>query len=235
MEADCDRSRSMDDLTNGKASVVTDIDKIRVMLVEDDIEWQRGISDFLGDHPRIELTVCVSNCQQCRHALLNHPDVDVVLMDIMLGETSGNGLDAALDITIEHPGIKVIVLSSIDNDDDLFYEAFLSGAYDYVYKSAIEQLPQAIVDASENKVSKYGSRLRKLVHDRKKDLLTPHDAMLLQQIAQGRTQQEIAQFNSVSLAAIKKQVGRLLDKFNWSGSSKDLADKCLKWGLIERR
>jgi len=203
------------------------------MLVEDDIDWQRGICDFVAGHPQIDIVYCVSSRLECRTTLQN-ADVDVVLMDIMLGEQSGNGLDAALDITSEHPAIKVIVVSSIDYDDEIFYEAFLSGAYDYIYKNDFEQLPQVIVDSMENRTSKYGSRLRKLVFDKKKELLTANDAALLRHIAQGRTQQEISQINSVSLAAVKKQVGRLLEKFNWSGSSKELADKCLKWGLIDK-
>lgn len=212
---------------------MTCIDKIRVMLVEDDIEWQRGIVDFFGDHPRIGIVRCVSSRKECR-AALQTTDIDVVLMDIMLGEQSGNGLDAALDIAVEHPAVKVIILSSIDNDDELFYEAFLGGAYDFVYKNDFEQLPHVIGESMENKTSKYGSRLRKLVFDKKKELLTANDAELLRHIAQGRTQQEISQLNNVSLAAVKKQVGRLLEKFDWAGSSKELADKCLKWGLIDR-
>lgn len=209
------------------------MDKIRVMLVEDDPEWQRGISDFFEGHPRIVIVCCVSGTAEC-FAALPDANVDVVLMDIMLGEQTGNGLDAALDITIKYPAIKVIVVSSIDNDDEIFYEAFLSGAYDFVYKNNFEQLPQAIVESMENQTSKYGDRLRKLVFEKKKELITPYDALLMRHIAQGRTQQEIAQLNSVSLAAVKKQVGRLLEKFNWSGSSKELADKCLKWGLIDK-
>jgi len=210
------------------------IDKIKVMLVEDDIEWQRGIADYLGDHPRIDFVCCVASRKDCRAAMQRN-SIDVVLMDIMLGEQSGNGLDAALDIAGEHPAVKVIILSSIDNDDELFYEAFLGGAYDFVYKNDFEQLPRVIVESVENETSKYGSRLRKLVFDRKKDLLTAGDVELLRHIAQGRTQQEISLLNNVSLAAVKKQVGRLLEKFDWSGSSRELADKCLKWGLIEKK
>ncbi|RAV21590.1 response regulator transcription factor [Paenibacillus contaminans] len=209
------------------------IDKIKVMLVEDDIEWQRGICDFLGGHPQIEIVCCVSSRKECQTALQNTA-IDVVLMDIMLGEQSGTGLDAALDIAYEHLAVKVIMLSSVDYDDEVFYEAFLSGAYDFVYKNDFEQLPNVIAESLENKTSKYGSRLRKLVFDKKKELLTPHDSELLRLIGQGRTQQEISQMNSVSLAAVKKQVGRLLEKFNWSGSSKELADKCLKWGLLDK-
>lgn len=203
------------------------------MLVDDDIEWQRGICDYFGDHPQIDIVCCASSRKECQ-AALQKTDLDVVLMDIMLGEQSGNGLDAALDITSEHPAMKVIILSSIDNDDELFYEAFLGGAYDFVYKNDIEQLPHVIADSMENKTSKYGSRLRKLVFDKKKELLTANDVELLRHLVQGRTQQQISQLNNVSLAAVKKQVGRLLEKFNWPRSSKELADKCLKWGLIDK-
>ncbi|CFJ48837.1 Uncharacterised protein [Mycobacterium tuberculosis] len=37
----------------------------------------------------------------------------------------------------------------------------------------------------------------------------------------------------MSLAAVKKHVGRIMKKFNWERSSSELADKCHKWGLLE--
>jgi len=47
------------------------------------------------------------------------------------------------------------------------------------------------------------------------------------------TQTQIAEQLNVSIAAVKKQVGRVKRKFNWNRSSKELADKCQKWGVLD--
>jgi DNA-binding NarL/FixJ family response regulator len=208
------------------------VDKVRVMLVEDDLEWQDGLKSFFSEEPSLEIVSCVDSKEACMLAL-SETMVDIVLMDIMLSDPSGTGLDAALDIAHNYPFIKVIILSSIENDDEVFNEAFLNGAYDFVYKNDFEQIPSIIARAMKDHKTKYGDRLRRLVYDKKKKLLNPYDVVLLKLVLEGKTQQEIADLNSVGLAAVKKHVGRVLEKFDWSGSTKELADKCNKWGLLE--
>lgn len=208
------------------------IEKIRVMLVEDDLEWQSGLKSFFSKEPTFEIVACADSVQSCLQLLKTTP-VDIVLMDIILNDSMGTGLDATLDITHLYPTVKVIMVSSLEDDDEVFNESFLNGAYDYVYKNDFEQIPSIITKAMNDHKSKYGARLKKLVYDKKKELLTPYDEVLLKLILEGRTQQEIAKLNNVSLGAIKKQVSRILKKFNWSGSTKDLADKCNKWRILE--
>ncbi|MFS0725209.1 response regulator transcription factor [Paenibacillus sp. 1P07SE] len=206
--------------------------RARVMLVEDDVEWSQGLQVFFADESGFEIVACVDSKETCMSALDEAP-VDIVLMDIMLGDADASGLDAALDIAHKYPAIKVIILSSLDDDDEVFNEAFLNGAYDFVYKDEFEQIPTIIANATSDLESKYGTRLKKLVYDKKRKLITPYDVVLLKLILEGKTQQEIADMNSVSLSAVKKHVGRLLVKFNWSRSTRELADKCQKWGLLE--
>jgi len=208
------------------------MDRVKVMLVEDDIEWSNGLRSFFAAEPTFEIVSCVDSKEACMSALGESP-VDVILMDIMLNDPANTGLDATLDITHRYPSIKVIIVSSLENDDEVFNEAFLSGAYDFIYKNDFEQIPATIANAIKDQKTKYGPRLKKLVYDKKKQLLSPYDIVLLRLISEGKTQQEIAELNHVSLGAVKKQVGRVLEKFNWNRSTKELADKCSKWGLLE--
>ncbi|GGA34194.1 response regulator transcription factor [Paenibacillus physcomitrellae] len=206
--------------------------RAKVMLVEDDLDWSNGLQMYFSKEAGFEIVTCVSSKAACMSALDETP-VDVVLMDIMLGDADSSGLDAALDITHKHPSVKVIMLSSLDDDDEVFNEAFLNGAYDFVYKNEFEQIPEVIAGAMKDQQTKYGPRLKKLIYDKKKKLLTPYDVVLLKLIAEGKTQQEIADMNSVSLSAVKKHVGRVLEKFQWDRSTRELADKCMKWGILE--
>ena len=208
------------------------MERAKVLLVEDDLDWSSGLQTYFASEPGFEIVACADSKEACMSAL-DAIAVDVVLMDIMLGDAEATGLDAALDIAHKHPGVKVIIVSSLDNDDEVFNEAFLNGAYDFVYKNEFEQIPATIASAMNDQATKYGPRLKKLVYDKKKKLLNPYDIVLLKLTLEGRTQQEIADMNCVSLSAVKKHVGRILEKFDWSRSTKELADKCQKWGLLE--
>lgn len=208
------------------------MEKIKVMLVEDDLDWIDGLKRFLAVHERIDLFASVSSLADC-FAVLRNVHTDIIIMDIMLCDDELSGLDATLDITAAFPHIKVIMLSSIDGNDDIFNEAFLNGAFEYVYKQDVEQLPDVIMAAMTNPTHKHGDRLRKLVYEKKKSLLSDKDIQLLRLIEEDKTQIEIAAQLNVTLAAVKKRVGRILKKMNWQQSSKLLADKCFKWGLLD--
>ncbi|CAG7638903.1 Response regulator protein VraR [Paenibacillus solanacearum] len=208
------------------------MEKLKVLFVEDDPDWQEGIRNYLEGNKEIDLFSIASTAEEC-FAVLRQERVDVVLMDIFLGDRQANGLDVTLDITIQFPNVKVIMLTSLDKDDDIFNEAFMNGAYEYIYKHEFELLPDTIVSAKRNGTHKIGERLRKLVYEKKKSLLSKGDRELLKLITAGKTQAEISERLCISLAGVKKHIGRLMKKFQWRGTSKELADKCRKWGLLE--
>lgn len=205
--------------------------KIRVLYLEDDPDWRKGIAQFFKAHEQIEVYACVSSISECMGLLRNEP-TDAVILDIMLS-TEETGLDAALDISKQYPHVKIIMLSSLHDNDEIFNEAFLNGAYDYLYKHDFEKLPQVILEAVQQPHNKYGVRLRRLVLEKKQGLLTEGDRELLIELLKGKTQQQIADAGYVSLGAVKKKINRLVKKFNWQRSSLELAQRCEKWGLLD--
>lgn len=208
------------------------MEKITALLVEDDLEWQQALVAFFRNYEMIDLKEIVSTAKEC-YRCLEKDSFDIVLMDIMLDDYRTSGLDATLEISYRYPNTKVIMLTSLDNDDEVFYEAFLNGAYEYIYKYDFEQLPEAMIRAKQNPQSKYGDRLRKLVFEQKKRMLTVTDMEILHGLVNSLTLREIAEQKKVSVSAVKKQLNRLFHKFGWNGTGKELAEKCLKWGLLD--
>jgi len=206
--------------------------RVKVLYVEDDPDWREGIKRFLSSYAEIDLVACVSTIADCKEQL-DTEHADIIIMDIILDEYGLSGLEGTLDLSSLYPHIKIIMLSSLDEDDDIFNEAFLNGAYDFVYKNEFEQLPHIISTAMKNPTSKYGERLKKLVFEKKKSLLSEGDVIMLKLLLQDKTQTQIAEELNVSIAAVKKQVGRVKKKFNWDRSSKELASKCQKWGVLD--
>ena len=209
------------------------MEKINVLLVEDDMEWQQALTAFFREHETIVLSKIASTAKECFCAL-EQATFDIVLMDIMLDDYRTSGLDATLEICYRYPNTKVIMLTSLDNDDEVFNEAFMNGAYEYIYKYDFEQLPDAIIRAKQNPQSKYGERLRKLVFEQKRRLLTSTDLEVLRGLAQSLMLKEIAEQQNVSVSAVKKQLNRLFHKFGWTGTGKEFAEKCQKWGLLDK-
>lgn len=209
------------------------MEPINVLLVEDDPEWQQALTAFFRDHEVIRLKSIASSAQAC-YQMIESESFDIVLMDIMLDDYRTSGLDATLEISYRYPDTKVIMLTSLDSDDEVFNEAFMNGAYEYIYKYDFEELPEAIIRAKQNPHSKYGDRLRKLVFEQKKRLLTPTDLDILQGLAQSLMLKEIAQQHNVSVSAVKKRLNRLFRKFGWTGTGKEFAEKCMKWGLLDK-
>ncbi|QJD82158.1 response regulator transcription factor [Cohnella herbarum] len=144
------------------------MDSVKVWIVEDDKDWLRGLSAYLGAQAGIEVTFTADNPESVRQALertsiVNSMDVesagaqdamveessvnsaDVVLMDIMLnGVPAGIGLAEEVATTI---GARVIMLTSME-EKDLIFRSFQAGAIDYQIKSDYVALPDAIKAAA---------------------------------------------------------------------------------------
>jgi DNA-binding NarL/FixJ family response regulator len=206
--------------------------RIRVLYVDDDPDWHAGLRDFFRHYPDIELAACVATVAEAWPVLESTP-LDIVLLDVLLGDGGPSGVDAAADLHLAFPHVRVIMFSSLDSDDDTFNEAFLNGAYDYIYKYELDQLPGVITAAARDEQSKYGERLRALLVERKRQLLHDADRDLLALLAAGHSQQEIAALEHLTEEAIKKRVARLRKKFGWERSTRELAERCRMWGLLE--
>lgn len=204
---------------------------IRVLFIDDDPEWHSGLRDFLRSEPDIELSACASSVAEA-WPLLEQTRYDVVLLDVRLGDRSPTGADAAADLHMAFPGVRIVMFSSLD-DDDTFNEAFLNGAFDFIYKYELDKLPDVIRAAARHEQSKYGERLRTLLIERKRQLLQDADRELLALLAAGHSQQEIAVRQHVSEEAVKKRVKRLRKKFDWERSTLELAERCRMWGLLD--
>ncbi len=93
---------------------------IRVVIVEDDPDWLRGLQSYLQKEPDIRLVGHASSGKAAVE-LLEKTEADVVLMDIMMSD-SPEGIWAAAEI-VKCSGARVIMLSSME-DKELIFDAF---------------------------------------------------------------------------------------------------------------
>ncbi|MGO4272121.1 response regulator transcription factor, partial [Paenibacillus sp. TAF58] len=102
------------------------MEPIRILIVEDDLDWLRGLKAYLNRQPDLSVVGTVSTAEEARELFTNtEPEADVVLMDIMLqDEPAGIGL---AEKALLSWGAKVIMLTSMEEKDFIF-RSFQAGA-----------------------------------------------------------------------------------------------------------
>ena len=149
---------------------------------------------------------------------------DVVLMDIAMPLL--NGLEATRQILKEIPGSKVLILSSY-SDDEYVQQLTEAGAAGYLLKqTAAADLLKAIREVrrgnsffspaiSKRIMDHYRETLLKRVPVRKStDLLTTREAEVLQLIAEGKANKQIAAELNISIKTVEKHRQQLMNKLN---------------------
>lgn len=217
------------------------MERIRVMIVEDDPDWLRGLTAYLAKETDMEI-VAQASASEDALAAIRTQSPDIVLMDIMLA-SSMEGIWLTEEVCRTCTA-KVIMLSSL-RQNDVVFSAFQAGATDYVVKSNYEEIPAAIRGAHGNRASIHASvaeqmreefrRLKQLerqVHVKEvRDKITPAELQVLEMIDSGYTQTDIADKLVLSIRTIKVHVGNVLKKLG-GGSSKDAAKKARDLGLF---
>lgn len=216
---------------------------IRVGLVEDDPDWRRGLADYLDREPDMEVVWKASGADELHAALSDcHPPADVVLMDIMLGD-SPEGIRLAEETALSTEA-RIIMLTSME-EKELIFRAFQAGAIDYQVKSCFEQLPGAvraayakqspISPAAAERLREEFRRLKAVEREyevqKLKDMITPSELQLLGLIDQGYTQPQIADKLFITLRTVKNHVNSILKKLGMQGS-KEAAQRVKEMGLL---
>jgi DNA-binding NarL/FixJ family response regulator len=109
------------------------LDKIKILLVDDNLNIRQELNSVLCEHPNFEV---VGQAENGLEAISRNKELnpDVILMDINMPEM--NGLQAAKTILRTHPFSKILFLT-IYNDEEYIIESYKIGAKGYILKDAL--------------------------------------------------------------------------------------------------
>ena len=190
---------------------------IRVFLLDDHEVVRRGIADLLTTAGDIEIVGESGSAVEAAHRI---PALrpDVMVLDARLPD--GNGIDVCRDVRAIDPTIKGLILTSYEDDEALF-AAIMAGAAGYVLKQI---RGTDLVDAVQ-RVSAGQSLLDPAVTARVLDrirsggqqpnelkVLTDQERRILEYVAQGLTNHEIAQKMFLADKTVKNYVSSMLAK-----------------------
>ncbi|KKC46644.1 MULTISPECIES: response regulator transcription factor [unclassified Paenibacillus] len=184
---------------------------IRILMVEDDPDWIRAMSRFLGGEPDMLLVASARGPEEALKAAAAL-DYDVVLMDIQLGEGVRDGISAAADL-LELRNSPVIMLTSV-GEERAMTRSFASGAVQYIGKTDYRELPAAIRKAVSQPAPMAAllKEFRRLKREEQLQPLTPSEREVYELIERGTTQAEIGRRLFKSESTLKNQVNRILKK-----------------------
>ena len=192
---------------------------IRVLIVDDHAIVRRGIRALLSESGGFEIIAEVADGQSAVLAA-QETEPDVILMDLLM--PGMDGIEATRRIKDHQPDARILVLTSFAADNKLF-PAIKAGALGYLLKdSSPEELVRAVRQVHRGEPALHPTIARKLLQEIAQpvdlqpapEALTERELAVLQLIAQGMTNQEIADELAISEPTVRTHVSRILGKLH---------------------
>jgi two-component system, NarL family, response regulator NreC len=209
--------------------------RTRILLVDDHAVVRQGFKMILSAQPDMEIVGEAGNGREAVE-LAGQLKPDVVLMDVAMPEL--NGIEATRRLVATDPHVRVIALS-MHKDNVYVREILRAGARGYLLKdSGAGDLVTAIraVAAGESYLSPAVSNA--VLDDYRRhvtnpiDLLSSREREVLQMLAEGKTNKEIAVVLNLSVYTVDAHRGRIMEKLNVH-SINELVRFAVRNGLID--
>ncbi|MEW1722105.1 response regulator transcription factor [Streptomyces sp. NPDC093109] len=213
--------------------------KTRILLADDHALVRRGVRLILDNEP--DLTVVAEagdGAEAIEMARADRPDL--AILDIAMPRLTG--LQAARELSRLQPELRILMLTMYDNEQ-YFFEALKSGASGYVLKSVADRdLVEACRAAMRDEPFLYPGAVTALIRNyldrvRQGDsipdsALTPREEEILKLVAEGHTSKEIAGMLLISVKTVERHRANLLQKLGLRDRL-ELTRYAIRAGLIE--
>jgi len=196
--------------------------KLRILLADDHIVMRTGLRALLERQPNLEVVGESENGRETVE-LVASLGPDVVVMDVAMPVL--NGIEATKTIVTQRPAIAVVILS-MHADESYVMRALKAGARGYLLKdSAAADLISAIEAVSQNK-SFFSPKVSRILAEdyvrvlKQKgavdsyDLLTGREREILQLLAEGKANKEVATALNISPYTVETHRRHILEKLN---------------------
>jgi DNA-binding NarL/FixJ family response regulator len=211
----------------------------RILLADDHVLVRRGVRMILDAQPGLEVVAEAADGAEAVE-IVRGGGVDLAVLDIAMPRMTG--LQAAREITRRRPAVRVLMLSMYDNEQ-YFFEALKAGASGYVLKSAADRdLVDACRAAMRGEAFLYAGVMSSLVRDvldrmrrgerAPQAVLTPREEEVVKLIAEGQSSREIAAALQISPRTVERHRENILGKLGMRDRT-ELTRYAIRAGLVE--
>jgi two-component system response regulator DevR len=192
------------------------VNKIKVLLVEDELFWQQHLERDLNREADIEVVGVVATKED---AILSSAsrEIDIILMDIHLTKHKLGGIEAIKEISRLSES-KIIILTSSTREETIL-QSFEYGAVNYMTKSNYQDIVGAIREAVQEQSSIHPDIANVLrngykaaLKEMKLQVLTPEERKVYELNIRGLSKPKIAEQLHKSIYTVKNQLKTIRDK-----------------------
>jgi DNA-binding NarL/FixJ family response regulator len=211
---------------------------IRVLLADDHTVVRRGLRFVLDAEPDLEVVAEAGDGAEAVEKALSD-DVDLAILDVSMPRMTG--IQAASELSRRRPELRVLMLSMHDNEQ-YFFEALKAGASGYVLKSAADRdLVEACRATMRGDPFLYPAAVTALIRDhldhvgegeQPREILTPRELQILKLIAEAHSSKEIAQMLVISIKTVERHRANILEKLGMRDRV-ELTRYAIRRGLVE--
>jgi DNA-binding NarL/FixJ family response regulator len=207
-------------------------ERIRILIVDDHPAIRKGLVATLEPELDMEVIGAATTRQQAVESW-RRTRPDITLMDLAL-ENGGGGVEAIRQIRQEFPCAKIIVFSALTGDEDV-YQALHSGAVTYLTKGTPdEELVQTVREVHAGGRPVPPEIARKLADRVSQSNLTAREIEVLDLVAKGFRNKEIASSLSISEETVQNHMKHILSKLKVNDRTR-AAVVALQRGIIRLR
>lgn len=207
------------------------MDKIKIGIVEDDLDWLKVMDSFISANADLELAGTATSRNEALQLAISK-DMDVLLMDINLNGKKSEGIFTVLDI-LEKKDIKIIMMTSL-KDEKTIKDSFTAGALDYILKENFYDLPFVIrrVHNRSTVADVLLKEFRRLKKEEQMNAFTPAEKEIFNYLDKGYNKTQIEKVSYRTKNTIKHQIRSIFKKLNVR-TRKDAIRKIHSNGLLE--
>lgn len=195
---------------------------MKLILVDDDPFLRESFRYILDQDPAIEVLGTMADGAEAHRFCLEHAEVELVLMDIRM--PGCDGVEGSKRIKADRPELKIVILTTFD-DDDYIIEALKHGVSGYLLKNLPPtQIIESLKLVMQGQLLVHPDIAKKLpgflqpAAQKPKDFgsygITPTEQQVIELIAEGLTNKEIADRLFLSEGTVKNYVTQILHKLS---------------------
>ncbi len=184
---------------------------IRVLIIDDHPMIRAGLVATLTPEPDMAIVASASNGREgLEQYRLHHPDI--TLMDLRMPDMGG--VEAIRNIRAEFPSARIIVLSTYQGDEDI-YRALEAGAVTYLLKDMLADKMIGVIREVAGGGRPIPPEIAQRLTERLfRSALTNREVEVLQLVARGRRNKEIAGMLKISEETVQGHVKNILSKLS---------------------